>query len=284
MDDSPSASPRTNWLERLTHFLLREPENRGELVDILHSAFERHLLDADALAMIEGALNVGDMQVRDVMVPRSQLSVIDIATPPEQFIPHAIETGHSRFPVIDGNKDNVLGILLAKDLLRYYVNRQSVELRDLLRPPVFTPETKRLNILLAEFRDTHNHLAIVVDEHGGVSGLVTLEDVIEQIVGDIADEHDKAEEHITPARNGLWRVKGTTEISDLNDILEIDLPCDEFRTVSGLITHELGHVPRRGEVVNIGRCHFRIIRADSRCVHAVTVRLQPTLIQTDLKH
>ncbi|GAA5786777.1 cation transporter [Chitiniphilus shinanonensis] len=284
MDESPSASARGNWLERLTHFLLREPENRGELVEILHGAFERHLLDADALAMIEGALNVGDMQVRDVMVPRSQISVIDIATPPEEFIPQVIDTGHSRFPVVDGNKDNVLGLLLAKDLLRYYANRQAFDLRDILRPAVFTPDTKRLNILLAEFRDTHNHMAVVVDEHGGVCGLVTLEDVIEQIVGDIADEHDKAEQHVVPGRNGLWRVKGETEIAHLNEALGIDLPNEDFRTVSGLITHQLGHVPRRGEVVDVDRCHFRVLRADSRRIHAVALRLHPAPARSETSH
>ncbi len=194
MDDVPSPSHKPSLLERLTHFLLREPENRGELVEILHSAFERQLLDADALGMIEGVLNVGDMQVRDVMVPRSQMDVIDINDSPAEFIPFVIETAHSRFPVIDGSKDHVLGVLLAKDLLRYYANDSEFNVRDMLRPAVYIPEAKRLNVLLKDFRNNRNHMAIVVDEYGGVAGLVTIEDVMEQIVGDIEDEYDEDED------------------------------------------------------------------------------------------
>ncbi|UXY16128.1 CBS domain-containing protein [Chitiniphilus purpureus] len=272
MDDGTSLSAKSTWLERLTHFLLREPENRGELVEILHNAFERHLLDADALAMIEGVLNVGDLLVRDVMLPRSQMDVVDVAMPPETFIPFVIDTAHSRFPVIDGDKDNVLGILLAKDLLHYYANRQSFDIRHILRPVVFTPETKRLNMLLADFRGTRNHMAIVVDEHGGVSGLITIEDVIEQIVGDIADEFDQTELYIVPARNGHWRVKGTTEISHLNEALGTRLPLEEARTVAGLVINHVGHVPQRGEVVEVEDCRFRVLRADSRRVHTVAVQ------------
>ncbi|WP_148714298.1 HlyC/CorC family transporter [Chitinolyticbacter meiyuanensis] len=272
MDDSPS---QKNWLERLTHFLLREPENRGELVDILHSAFERHLLDADALAMIEGVLNVGDLQVRDVMVSRSRMDVIDLTTPHAHLIAHAIDTAHSRFPVVDGSLDEVIGILLAKDLLRYASGRQMLDLRTMLRPAVFVPETQRLNVLLKAFRDQRNHMAIVVDEHGSVAGLVTIEDVIEQIVGDIADEHDVTEQLIVPAGATRWRVQGATELDALNLALGSELPRGDYRTVAGLVIDHCGHVPLRGESVVIDGWRLRVIRADRQRVHALLVERLP---------
>ncbi|WP_028449656.1 MULTISPECIES: HlyC/CorC family transporter [Chitinibacter] len=273
MDDASSPSPKLSWLERLTHFLLREPENRGELVEIMHSAFERHLLDADALGMIEGVLNVGDMQVRDVMVPRSQMDVIDINDTPAEFIPRVIETAHSRFPVIDGSKDNVVGILLAKDLLRYYAEDVEFNVRDLLRPVVYIPEAKRLNVLLKDFRNNRNHMAIVVDEYGGVAGLVTIEDVIEQIVGDIEDEYDDDddEDQIIPDRRGNWRVKGETEIADLNETIGSHFSDKEVDTVAGLVTLAFGCVPKRGEETIIDGYHFLVLRADSRRVHSVQI-------------
>lgn len=273
MDDVPSPSPKLSWLERLTHFLLREPENRGELVEIMHSAFERHLLDADALGMIEGVLNVGDMQVRDVMVPRSQMDVIDINDTPAEFIPRVIETAHSRFPVIDGSKDNVVGILLAKDLLRYYAEDVEFNVRDMLRPVVYIPEAKRLNVLLKDFRNNRNHMAIVVDEYGGVAGLVTIEDVMEQIVGDIEDEYDDDddEDQIIPDRRGNWRVKGETEIGDLNEAIGSHFSDKEVDTVAGLVTLAFGCVPKRGEETIIDGYHFLVLRADSRRVHSVQI-------------
>ncbi|WP_157314247.1 HlyC/CorC family transporter [Chitinibacter sp. GC72] len=279
MDDVPSPSPKQNWLERLTHFLLREPENRGELVEIMHSAFERHLLDADALGMIEGVLNVGDMQVRDVMVPRSQMDVIDINDTPAEFIPRVIATAHSRFPVIDGSKDSVVGILLAKDLLRYYAEDVEFNVRDMLRPVVYIPEAKRLNVLLKDFRNNRNHMAIVVDEYGGVAGLVTIEDVIEQIVGDIEDEFDEDddEDQIIPDRRGNLRVKGETRIADLNEALSEHFDSrsqfsdKEVDTVAGLVTLAFGCVPKRGEEIVIDGYHFLVLRADSRRVHSVQI-------------
>ncbi|GHD66506.1 HlyC/CorC family transporter [Jeongeupia chitinilytica] len=285
MDDPSSPSHKPSWLERLTHFLLREPENRGELVEILHSAFERHLLDADALGMIEGVLNVGDMQVRDVMVPRSQMDVIDISQPPAAFIPFVIDTAHSRFPVIDGNKDHVLGILLAKDLLRYYASDEDFDVRDMLRPAVFIPEAKRLNVLLKDFRNNRNHMAIVVDEYGGVAGLVTIEDVMEQIVGDIEDEYDydETEDNIVVDRRGYWRVKGLTEIADLNDEIGSRFSDAEFDTVAGLVTQHFGHVPKRGEVVEFDGFRFQIVRADSRRVHSVLIEKRPLPIEEDTR-
>jgi magnesium and cobalt transporter len=273
MDDVPSPSPKSSWLERLTHFLLREPENRGELVEIMHSAFERHLLDADALGMIEGVLNVGDMQVRDVMVPRSQMDVIDINDTPAEFIPRVIATAHSRFPVIDGSKDSVVGILLAKDLLRYYAEDEQFNIRDMLRPVVYIPEAKRLNVLLKDFRNNRNHMAIVVDEYGGVAGLVTIEDVIEQIVGDIEDEFDEDDDddQIIPDRRGNWRVKGETEIADLNEAIGSQFSDKEVDTVAGLVTLAFGCVPKRGEAIVIDGYHFLVLRADSRRVHSIQI-------------
>lgn len=280
---SPSASPRHGWLERLSHILQKEPENLGELTHILHSAFERQLLDADALGMIEGVLSVGEMQVRDVMVPRSQMDVIDIADSPETFIPFVIETAHSRFPVIDGNKDHVIGILLAKDLLHYYAGNAEFEIRDMLRPAVFIPKSKHLNVLLKDFRNNRNHMALVVDEYGGVAGLVTIEDVIEQIVGDIEDEfdYDEEEDNIIADRRGHWRVKGTTEIADLNETLETTFSEEEFDTIAGLVTSRFGHLPKRGETINFEGFRFLILRADSRRIHSLQIeRLPPVSTDT----
>ncbi len=275
MDDPSSLKP--TWLERIAHLLLREPGDRGELVEMLHAAFERNLLDADALTMIEGVMSVGEMQVRDVMVPRSQMDVIDISQSPEEFIPFVIETAHSRFPVIDGNRDNVLGILLAKDLLRYYAEDASFSVREMLRPAVYIPESKHLNVLLKDFRNNRNHMALVVDEYGGVAGLVTIEDVVEQIVGDIEDEfdYDEEEDNIIPGRHGHWRVKGVTDITDLNEALGSHFSDKEFDTVAGLIANQFGHLPKRGETVSVDGYRFLVLRADSRRIHSLQIEHLP---------
>ena len=215
MDEPESHKP--TLLERLSALLLREPEDREQLVQLLHGAYENNLLDADALSMMEGVLQVSERQVREIMIPRAQMDVIDISQPPEDFIPFVIETAHSRFPVIEGDKDHIIGILLAKDLLRYYAGEE-FDVRDMLRPVVFVPESKRQNVLLREFRSNRNHIALVVDEYGGVSGLVTIEDVLEQIVGDIEDEYDfdADEDNIIADGAGQYRVKAETEIADFN--------------------------------------------------------------------
>jgi magnesium and cobalt transporter len=227
--------------------------------------------------MIEGVMSVGEMQVRDVMVPRSQMDVIDIAQQPEQFIPFVIEAAHSRFPVVDGSKDNVLGILLAKDLLRFYAGEQDFDVRDMLRPAVYIPESKHLNVLLKDFRNIRNHMALVVDEYGGIAGLVTIEDVVEQIVGDIEDEFDYNEEaaNIVLGRRGLWRVKGITEIADLNASLGAAFSVEGFDTIAGLVTSHFGHLPKRGEAVSFDGFRFVVLRADSRRIHSLQIeRLQ----------
>src|SRR6187431_255075 len=214
MDDTHT---KPSLLERLSAFIMREPEDREQLIKLLHSSYERNLLDSDALSMIEGVLQVSELQARDIMIPRSQMDVIDISEPPDKFIPLVIQTNHSRFPVIEDDKDHVIGILLAKDLLRYYAGEEEFKVRDMLRPAIFIPESKRLNILLKDFRANRNHMAIVVDEYGGVAGLVTIEDVLEQIVGDIEDEYDfdEEEDNILALKDGplgpRWRVKALTE-------------------------------------------------------------------------
>jgi len=259
-------------LERLSSLLLREPEDRGQLVELLHSAFERRLLDADALSMIEGVLQVSETQVRDVMIPRSQMDMIDVAESPEKFIPFVIETAHSRFPVFEDNRDNAIGILLAKDLLRFYAESE-FNVREMLRPVVFVPESKRLNVLLKEFRANRNHIAIVVDEYGGVSGLVTIEDVIEQIIGDIEDEYDfdETEDNILVDRNGRFRVKAVTEIADFNERFHTAFPDEDYDTVGGLVVARFGRLPKRGESIVIEGFNFQVLRADSRKVHSLLV-------------
>ena len=274
MESSPPEKP--SLLERLGAFLMREPEDREQLIELLHSAYQRQLLDADALSIIEGALQMSELQARDVMVPRAQMDVIDIADSPETFVPYVIETAHSRFPVIDGTKDKVLGILLAKDLLRYYAGEE-FDVREMLRPAVFIPESKRLNVLLKEFRQTRNHIAIVVDEYGGVAGLVTIEDVLEQIVGDIEDEYDfdETEDNIVAQSNGRFRVKAQTEIEDFNEHFGTSFSDADVDTVGGLVVGAFERVPKRGEDIAIDGMRFRVLRADSRRVHLLLVERAP---------
>ena len=269
--DDPIHKP--GLLDRLSALLLREPEDREQLIELLHSAYERHLIDSDALSIIEGALAMSEMAVRDVMVPRAQMDMIDIAHAPETFIPFVLETAHSRFPVFEGERDKVLGILLAKDVLRFYAE-ENFDVREMLRPAVFVPESKRLNMLLRDFRANRNHMAVVVDEYGGVAGLVTIEDVLEQIVGDIDDEYDydEDEDNIVEERPGCYRCKAQTEIADFNEMLLADLPLDGVDTLGGLVVRALGRVPKRGERVTVGGFQFQVLRADSRRIHSLLVR------------
>ena len=266
--------PKRSLLERLSALLMREPEDRGELLNVLHAAYEKNLLDADALSMIEGVMQVSEMQVRDIMVPRAQMDLIDIVDTPDRFIPHVIATAHSRFPVIDRDRDDVIGILLAKDLLRYYAGEEEFNVRDMLRPAVFVPESKRLNVLLREFRANRNHMAIVVDEYGGVAGLVTIEDVLEQIVGEIEDEYDldETEDNILPEGPNRWRVKAPTEIAAFNETTGTAFPDADFDTVGGLVLHGFGRLPKRGESVIIEGLRFTVLRADSRRLHLLSVQ------------
>ena len=274
MDDPEIHKP--GLLERLSSLLLREPEDREQLISLLHSAYERNLLDAEALAMMEGAVQASERNVREIMLPRSQMDVIDISIPPEQFIPFVIETAHSRFPVIDGNKDNIIGILLAKDLLRYYAGEE-FDVRDMLRPAVFVPESKRLNVLLREFRSNSNHIAIVVDEYGGVCGMVTIEDVLEQIVGEIKDEYDfnDEEDNIIAVGKGSWRIKAATEIADFNAALDTHFSDEEYDTVGGLVLKAAGQMPKRGESFAFDNMIFTVLRVDSRRLYSLLVERKP---------
>jgi len=276
-DDDTKSSDKPTLMERLTAMLLREPDDREELLDILRGAFDRHLLDADALTMIEGVLSVSETTVRDIMIPRAQMDCVSIDDEVPQFIPLVVETRHSRFPVIGESKDDVIGILLAKELLNYYANPEAFNLRETLRPAVFVPESKRLNVLLRDFRANRNHIAIVVDEYGGVSGLVTIEDVLEQIVGDIDDEYDfdETEDNIIEEAPGRWRVKAQTEIPDFNAEFGTAYADDEFDTIGGLLLQRFGRVPKRGDRDTIDGLTFEILRADSRRVHALLVTRNP---------
>ncbi len=264
---------RPKLLERLSALILREPGDRGELTRLLRSAYARNLLDADALSIIEGALTVSEMAVRDIMIPRAQVDFIDIHEAVEVFIPRVIATAHSRFPVIDQNRDDVIGVLLAKDLLRYYAGEEGFNVREMLRPAVFVPEAKRLNVLLREFRASRNHMAIVIDEYGGMAGLVTIEDVLEQIVGDIEDEYDfdEASDNILPEAAGRYRVKALTQIADFNAAFDSKLPDEAADTIGGFLIAQLGRLPKRGESVQLEGLRFQVLRADSRRVYTLLV-------------
>ena len=286
MQDHPSsvrsdAKPHRSLFERLTALISPEPENRAELLEVLHDAHERNLIDADALSMIEGVFQVSDLAARDIMIPRSQMDTIDISKPIDTWMPEVLSTSHSRFPAVDGERDKVVGILLAKDLLRYYAE-ESFDVRDMLRPAIFIPESKRLNVLLRDFRANRNHMAIVVDEYGGVAGLITIEDVLEQIVGDIEDEYDfdEAEDNVLALKDGAtgarWRVKGLTEISQFNDEIGSHFPDDDADTIGGLVANHVGRVPRKGDEFDIDGLHFEVLRADARQTHVLLVSQLPS--------
>ena len=275
-DSHFDGSTRT-WFDRISQVLSSEPQDREELIRLLRDAEQRNLIDVEALGMIEGALQVGEMQVRDIMIPRAQMVVVQEDVPPEEFVAEVIESGHSRFPVVGDSRDEVRGILLAKDLLAYFAKdssetRDSFDMDDAMRPAVFIPESKRLNVLLKEFRQSRNHMAIVVDEYGGVAGLVTIEDVLEQIVGEIDDEHDtEVGQDIRRLGNGEFVVKARTPIEDFNEYFNTSFSDEEFDTIGGLVIKSLGHLPKRGESGEIGGMHFRVLRADKRRVHLLRV-------------
>ena len=271
-------SHKPSLLERLSSFLIREPEDREQLLQLLHGAYERNLLDGDALSIIEGALSVSDLQVRDIMVPRAQMDSISVHDSLEKITEFVVQATHSRYPVVGENRDDVIGILLAKELLRHFSGKE-FDLRDTLRPAVFVPESKRLNVLLREFRASRNHMAIVVDEYGGVSGLVTIEDVLEQIVGDIEDEYDfdEAAGNIVLDNAGRYRVKATTEIADFNSAFGTNFSDDDYDTVGGLVIHQLGRLPKRNESVVLSGLRLQVLRADSRRVHTLLVDQQRSL-------
>ncbi len=261
------------WLRKKLKSFSGEPQDREELVQMLRQASERSLVDGDALTMLEGVLDVADLQVRDIMVPRAQMVFIRRDDPPARILPVVIESGHSRFPVMDENRDDIVGILLAKDLLRLtQAHKERFDIREYMRPAVFVPESKRLNVLLKEFRRSRNHMAIVVDEYGGVSGLVTIEDVIEQIVGEIDDEFDiEDDRNIRKEEARQFSVRGVTRLEEFNEYFGTHLAGDGFDTVAGLVMNRLGRLPRRGETLAIDGLEFRVVRADRRRIDTLRV-------------
>lgn len=274
-DEHSRHSSHKSWLERLSHLLLREPQDREQVVELLRDAEERHLLNPDSLGMIEGVFQISDMQARDIMIPRSHMVVVEYDDEPDVFLPKIIDSTHSRFPVIGENRDEVVGIVLAKDLLKYNLHnggKRDFNLQAILRPAVFVPESKRLDVLLKEFRLNRNHMAIVVDEYGGVAGLITIEDVLEEIVGEIVDEYDAEEsEFINKNQNKHYTVNGLTPIEDFNEYFHCELSNEEFDTIGGLVTHELGHLPISGECVCIENYTFKVLNADKRRIRQLDV-------------
>jgi magnesium and cobalt transporter len=274
--DTSGGSSTKTWLKRLLQVFAGEPENKEQLIELLRDAKKRALMDTEALSMMEGVLQVSELRVRDIMIPRAQMVVVERDAPLDGILPVVIESAHSRFPVIGDDRGEVVGILLAKDLLAFCGNmtNRRFDIRDALRAAVFVPESKRLNVLLNEFRSSRNHMAIVIDEFGAAAGLVTIEDVLEQIVGEIEDEHDFDEgTSILKRSEREFTAKALTPIEDFNDYFGTEFDDDEFDTLSGLVTNALGHLPSRGEVVEIGRFRFKVLRADSRRIHLLNIRL-----------
>lgn len=267
--------PRS-WLDRLNRLITREPQNHEQLIELLRDLVSKKVLDVDALGMMEGVLQVSEMKVRDIMVPRAQMVVVEHDATPKEFLPTVIQSKHSRFPVIGENRDEILGILLAKDLLRFsFSDKEKFNIHDILRPPIFIPESKRLNVLLREFRLTRNHMAIVVDEYGGIAGLVTIEDVLEQIVGEIEDEYDIDEEasNIKKLSDTQYTVKALTPVIDFNEYFGSNFSDHEFDTIGGLILKNFGRLPKRGESVKIKKFNFKVLHADNRRIRLLQVTL-----------
>ena len=272
-DDSGDSSQRS-LMDRIVQAFGGEPRDRSEVLEILRDAARRSLVDADALSMIEGVFQVADMQVRDIMIPRAQMVVVEADDPFAETLSVIVESGHSRFPMIGESKDEVVGVLLAKDLLRYSLSDddQLPEVASLARSAVFTPESKRLNVLLKEFRTNRNHMAIVVDEYGGVAGLVTIEDVLEQIVGDIDDEHDAEDDvNIRVTGPSAYTVRALTPIDEFNAFFKTDYSDEDYDTIGGLVMHQAGHMPRPGEKIEFEHCEFNVLAGDSRRIHTLQV-------------
>jgi len=277
-DKTESSSDKRSFIDRIVHAMGGEPRDQQELLELLRDAQSREIFDEDTLQMVEGAFHVVEMRVRDIMIPRGQMVVINHDSNLEELLPIITESGHSRFPVIDEDKDNVIGVLLAKDLLKYSSDVNSAaefDMAAILRPTTVTPDTKRLNVLLKEFRAKRNHMAIVLDEYGGVAGLVTIEDVLEEIVGEIDDEHDTEEDalvkHLSDDR---YSVNALTPIEEFNEVMGTKFSDDEFDTIGGLVMQHIGRMPKEGEVTNLEGCEFRIVEADSRRVRVMVVSRQ----------
>ncbi len=275
MSEDRSAQPRS-WFGRLTQAFSDEPKTRQDVLELLREATEENVLDYEALNIIEGAMQVSEMQVRDIMIPRSQMAVVNAEQTPKEFLPLIISSAHSRFPVIGESPDEVIGVLLAKDLLPLIIedNQEEFDIYSKLRKATFIPESKRLNTLLKEFRATRNHMAIVIDEYGSIAGLVTIEDVLEQIVGEIEDEHDvtDSEGHIRPFYEHAYIVKALTELEDFNEYFDASIPADEFDTIGGIVTRRFGHLPRKDEEVTIDGFVFKVLSSDTRRIRLLQVK------------
>lgn len=279
--------PQRSWIERLGQILQGELKDREQLMVVLNEAQKNNVIDHEAFNMIDGALQVAEMQVRDIMIPRSQMIMLDMESKDDELLATVVVSAHSRFPVVGDNKDEVIGILLAKDLLPQLINSEDkkLNLRDVLRPAVFTPESKRLNVLLNEFKSTRNHIAIVVDEYGGIAGMVTIEDVLEQIVGEIEDEHDFDEDaYIFEHEKDHATVKAITPIEDFNEHFSTEFSDDDFDTIGGIVMNAFGHVPKRGESVAIDSLEFKVLRSSNRRVELLEVTAydnEPNTVATE---
>lgn len=272
------------WLESLGKALMGGPKNQEDLIDMMREAHQKNLLGQDVLTMIEGVLQVSELQIRDIMIPRPQIVFIPRDAELKQIYELVIDSAHSRFPVQDEETSRVVGILLAKDLLAYASNQEGnkFDVKDVMRHAIFVPESKRLNVMLQEFRATCNHMAVVVDEYGSVAGLVTIEDVLEQIVGEIEDEHDFEEEAFILKRNEReYNIKAITEIDEFNKYFDTDFSRDEVDTIGGLVVKNFGHVPERGESTQIDEFLFEVLRADNRRVHLLHVTILNKPIDTE---
>ena len=266
-DQSDNGSGKRTWVEKIGQAFSAQPRSRDDLLDLLKAAADDGVIDADVYLMMEGALDVSETQVRDAMIPRSQMVVVHVDSPLEEFLPQIVESGHSRFPVIGEDKDEVVGILLAKDLLPHVApGGPPIDLAAIIRPAVVIPESKRLNVLLRDFRVSRNHMAIVVDEYGGVSGLITIEDVLEEIVGEIGDEYDEDEEiFIQPSGEGRYLVQALTPIDEFNEVFSSAFSDDDYGTVGGLLLAQFGRVPEFGDIMTLGdRFEFRVVKANNR--------------------
>jgi len=275
-DDTQENGGSRSLMDRLVSAIGGEPRDRDELLELLRDAQARDIFDADTLQMVEGVFQVVEMRVRDIMIPRGQMKVVESDMPLDEILQVVIESGHSRFPVINEDKDDVIGVLLVKDLLRFSNagSQQTFRLENIMRKVTFTPDTKRLNVLLKEFRDDRNHMAIVLDEYGGVDGLVTIEDVLEEIVGEIDDEHDSDTEEDVDIRDngdGLYTVRALTPIDEFNQTLGTQFSDEDFDTIGGLLMQHIGHMPKTGETATIENCEFRVTSADSRRLHQMQV-------------
>ncbi|WP_116367285.1 HlyC/CorC family transporter [Parahaliea mediterranea] len=274
-DRNGSESGDKSWLEKIALLFSSDPHSRNDLEEVLTIAAENEVIDEDARSIMEGAMKVSDMQARDIMIPRAQMVVIKAECTLEEMLPQIIRSAHSRYPVVGDSPDDVLGILLAKDLLPQILakDNDSFQIRDLLRPTVVVPESKRLNVLLREFRENRNHMAIVIDEYGGVAGLVTIEDVLEEIVGDIEDETDHEEDQfIRKISDEDYFIKALTPIEDFNEHFKTTFSDEEFDTIGGLVIQAFGHMPARNEVTTIDNFEFKVINADQRKIHSLRMR------------